>query len=148
MLRVRVRVRVSIGVKIKVRVSSSILAYCRSAVLILPVAFSEVGCLFATQVMTSVGQLAFLYEMNVTNIALRCLRIITTLEIFMNNAVFLLILWLCQHFWPTVLSVEPLVQCAVCRLSVWLSVVCNVLYCGKTLRPSEKVSEGVNRKPG
>ena len=37
----------------------------------------------------------------------------------------------------------------VCRLSsVCLSVVCNVLYCGKTVRPSEKVSEGVNRKPG
>ena len=32
---------------------------------------------------------------------------------------------------------------SVCRLSV-----CNVLYCGKTVRPSEKVSEGVNRKPG
>ena len=32
----------------------------------------------------------------------------------------------------------------VCRLSS----VCNVLYCGKTARPSEKVSEGVNRKPG
>ena len=31
----------------------------------------------------------------------------------------------------------------VCRLSV-----CNVLYCGKTVHPSEKVSEGVNRKPG
>ena len=46
-------------------------------------------------------------------------------------------------FWPTVLSVEPLVQCVVC-----LSVICNVLYCGKTVRPSEKVSEGVNRKPG
>jgi len=29
-----------------------------------------------------------------------------------------------------------------------LSVVCNVLYCGKTVRSSEKVSEGVNRKPG
>ena len=37
----------------------------------------------------------------------------------------------------------PLVQCVVCRLSV-----CNVLYCGETVRPSEKVSEGVNRKPG
>ena len=47
-----------------------------------------------------------------------------------------------SDFWPTVLSVEPLVQCLVC-----LSV-CNVLYCGKTVRPSEKVSEGVNRKPG
>ena len=35
----------------------------------------------------------------------------------------------------------------VCRLSVCLSV-CNVLYCGKMVRPSEKVSEGVNRKPG
>jgi len=32
--------------------------------------------------------------------------------------------------------------------SVCLSVVCNVLYCGKTVRSSEKVSEGVNRKPG
>jgi len=39
------------------------------------------------------------------------------------------------HFWLTVLSVEPLVQC----------VVCNVLYCGKTVHPSQKVSEGVNR---
>ena len=29
--------------------------------------------------------------------------------------------------------------------SVCLSV-CNVLYCGETVRPSEKVSEGVNRK--
>jgi len=28
------------------------------------------------------------------------------------------------------------------------SVVCNVLYCGKTVRPSEKLSEEVNRKPG
>jgi len=34
---------------------------------------------------------------------------------------------------------------SVCRLS---SSVCNVLYCGKTVRPSEKVSEGVNRNPG
>ena len=25
-------------------------------------------------------------------------------------------------FWPTVLSVEPMVQCVVCRLSVCLSV--------------------------
>ena len=33
-----------------------------------------------------------------------------------------------------------------CRLS---SVVCDVLYCGKTVRPSKKVNnEGVNRKPG
>jgi len=32
----------------------------------------------------------------------------------------------------------------LCRLSV----VCNVLYCGETVRPSEKLSEGVNRKPG
>jgi len=53
-------------------------------------------------------------------------------------------------FWPTVLSVEPMVQCVVCRLSsvCRLSVVCDVLYCGKTVRPSQKVSEGVNRKPG
>ena len=48
-----------------------------------------------------------------------------------------------RGFWPTVLSVEPLARCVVCRLSV-----CNVLYCGKTVHPSEKVSEGVNRKPG
>jgi len=42
------------------------------------------------------------------------------------------------------------------RSSLWysmssvcsLSSVCDVLYCGKTVRPSEKVSEGVNRKPG
>ena len=32
----------------------------------------------------------------------------------------------------------------VCRLSS----VCNVLYCGKTVRPSEKLSEEENRKPG
>jgi len=51
-------------------------------------------------------------------------------------------------FWLTVLSVVPLARCVVCRLSVCLSVVCDVLYCGKTVRPSEKVSEGVNRKPG
>jgi len=43
-------------------------------------------------------------------------------------------------FRPTVLSVAPLVHC--------LSVVCDVLYCGKTVRPSKKLSEGVNRKPG
>ena len=48
-----------------------------------------------------------------------------------------------HHFWPTVLSVEPMVHCVVC-----LSVVCDALYCGKTVRPSEKLSEGVNRKPG
>ena len=34
------------------------------------------------------------------------------------------------------------------RLSVCLSSVCDVLYCGEMVRPSEKVSEGVNRKPG
>ena len=33
---------------------------------------------------------------------------------------------------------------SVCRLSS----VCDVLYCGETVRPSEKVSEGANRKPG
>jgi len=37
-----------------------------------------------------------------------------------------------------------LVHCDVC-LSV---VVCDVLYCGETVRPSKKVSEAVNRKPG
>ena len=52
--------------------------------------------------------------------------------------------WWLIYFWPTVLSVEPLVQCLVCLSSV----VCNVLYCGEMVRPSEKVSEGVNRKPG
>jgi len=38
----------------------------------------------------------------------------------------------------------------LCRLSVCLSsvVVCDVFCCGKTVRPSENVSEGVNRKPG
>ena len=37
----------------------------------------------------------------------------------------------------------------VSRLSVVCpSSVCNVLYCGKMVRPSQKVSEGVNRKPG
>ena len=36
----------------------------------------------------------------------------------------------------------------LCRLSVCRLSVCNVLYCGETVRPSEKVSEGVNRKPG
>ena len=41
----------------------------------------------------------------------------------------------------------------LCRLSVYrrLSVclsVCDVLYCGETVRPSKKLSEGVNRKPG
>jgi len=46
------------------------------------------------------------------------------------------------HFWPTVLSVEPLVHCVVCLSSVMF------LYCGETVRSSEKVSEGVNRKPG
>jgi len=56
--------------------------------------------------------------------------------------------YLFRRFWPTVLSVEPMVQyvvclSVVCRLS---SVVCNVLYCGKTVRPSQKVSEGVNVK--
>ena len=37
----------------------------------------------------------------------------------------------------------------VCRLSVCRRPsVCNVLYCGEMVRPSEKLSEGVNRKPG
>jgi len=48
-------------------------------------------------------------------------------------------------FWPTVLSVELLVHCVVCR---HLSVVCDILYCGETVCPSKKVSEWVNRKPG
>ena len=49
-----------------------------------------------------------------------------------------------HNFWPTVLSVVPLAQCVVCHLSV----VCDVLYCGETVRASEKVSEGVNRNQG
>jgi len=53
-----------------------------------------------------------------------------------------------EDFWPTVLSVEPMVQYVVCLSVVRRPSVCNVLYCGKTVRPSEKVSEGVNRKPG
>jgi len=32
--------------------------------------------------------------------------------------------------------------------SVCLSVICDVLYCGKMVRPSEKLSEEVNRKSG
>jgi len=36
----------------------------------------------------------------------------------------------------------------MCRLSVCRLSVCNVLYCGKTVRPSEKLSDGVNRKSG
>jgi len=43
-------------------------------------------------------------------------------------------------FWPTVLSVVPLARCVVC-LSVVCPSVCDVLYCDKTVRPSEKVSE-------
>ena len=53
-----------------------------------------------------------------------------------------------SRFWPTVLSVEPMVQYVVCLSVCRLSVVCNVLYCGKTVHPSQKVSEGVNRKSG
>jgi len=34
-----------------------------------------------------------------------------------------------NSFWPTVLTVELLVQCCV-RPSVCLSVVCDVMYCG------------------
>jgi len=36
------------------------------------------------------------------------------------------------------------------RSRLWYNVssVCDVLYCGKTVRRSEKLSEGVNRKPG
>ena len=54
--------------------------------------------------------------------------------------------YLIIDFWPTVLSVEPMVQYVVCLSVVCLSVclsVCNVLYRGKTVRPSQKVSEGV-----
>ena len=36
----------------------------------------------------------------------------------------------------------------LCSLVCRLSVICDVLYCGKTVRPSEKLPEGVNRKPG
>ena len=37
---------------------------------------------------------------------------------------------------------------SVCLSVCPLSVVCDVLYCGKTVHPSEKLSEGVNRKSG
>ena len=37
---------------------------------------------------------------------------------------------------------------SICLSVVCLSSVCDVLYCGETVRPSEKVSVGVNRKPG
>jgi len=44
-------------------------------------------------------------------------------------------------FWPTVLSVEPMVHCviclSVCRLSVRRLSICNVLYCGEMVRPSK-----------
>ena len=50
-------------------------------------------------------------------------------------------------FCPTVLSVVPLARCVVCLSVICLSV-CDVLYCGKMVRPSKKVSEEVNRKPG
>jgi len=58
--------------------------------------------------------------------------------------------WLRDHFWPTVglLLVVLLAHFVVC-LSVCLSsVVCDVLYCGETVRISYKMSEGVSRKPG
>jgi len=55
--------------------------------------------------------------------------------------------WFHLPGWPTVLSVEPLVHCVICLSVICLSV-CNILYCGKTVRHSEKLSEGVNRKPG
>ena len=43
-------------------------------------------------------------------------------------------------FWPTVVLVEPLARCVVClSVAVCLSsLVCDVLYCGKTVRPSQK----------
>ena len=44
-----------------------------------------------------------------------------------------------SSLWYTVSSV------VVCRRRL---SVCDVLYCGKTVRPSQKLSEGVNRKPG
>jgi len=57
-LRVRVKVRVSIMVKIRVRVELGCVAFypiaspqVQSTVRILPVAFGEVGWMFATQVM-------------------------------------------------------------------------------------------------
>ena len=47
---------------------------------------------------------------------------------------------LLTDFWPTVLSVAPLLQHVVC-----LSV-CNVLYCGETVHPGVKVSITAYRK--
>ena len=46
-----------------------------------------------------------------------------------------------RPYYRSSLIVSSVVVCR--RLSL-----CDVLYCGKTVRPSEKVSEGMNRKPG
>ena len=48
----------------------------------------------------------------------------------------------CGHYWPTVFSRA---FGTVCRLSVVCLSVCDVLYCGETVRLSEKLSEGANR---
>ena len=48
---------------------------------------------------------------------------------------------------PTRFLADRTLSRALARCVVCLSV-CNVLYCGETVRPSEKVSEGVNRKLG
>jgi len=56
-----------------------------------------------------------------------------------------------NHFVVTFLADRTIGRAfgTLCRLSVCrLSSLCNVLYCGKTAHPSEKLSKGVNRKPG
>jgi len=47
------------------------------------------------------------------------------------------LLWLCAFYWPTILSVAPLSHCVICLSVVWhLSVVCDILYCGKMVHLS------------
>jgi len=50
-------------------------------------------------------------------------------------------------FWPTILSVAPLVHCFVCLSVIYcLSVACDVLYCDETVRPSEKLKEWIGNQ--
>ena len=50
--------------------------------------------------------------------------------------------------WPCVLADRTIGRADSCLWHDVSSVVCDVLYCGETVRPSGKVSEGVNREPG
>ena len=66
------------------------------------------------------------------------------------HSLFKMLAWTGQFFADRAIGHAFGTMCllSVCHLPVCLSVVYDVLYCGKTVRPSEKVSEGVNRKPG